>query len=84
MRRGQLSRQRTLRSPRACKVMERAGSRAVAILNHARILQMACELEENVRDSDAWKTEHCDETKMAAEKLFSYLDGDPNKIAVRS
>lgn len=46
--------------------MERAGSRAVAILNHARILQMACELEENVRDSDAGKNEHCDETKMAA------------------
>jgi hypothetical protein len=45
---------------------------------------MVCELEENVRDSDAWKNEHCDETKMAAEKLFSYLDGDPNKIAVRS
>jgi hypothetical protein len=64
--------------------MDRARSRAVAISNHARILQTVCELEENVRDSDAWKTEHCDETKMAAEELFSYLDGDPNRIAVRS
>jgi hypothetical protein len=64
--------------------MDRARSRAVAISNHARILQTVCELEENVRDSDAWKNEHCDETKMAAEELFSYLDGDPNRIAVRS
>jgi hypothetical protein len=64
--------------------MERAGSRAVAVFSHARRLQMVCELEENVRDSDARKIEHCDETKMAAEKLFSYLDGDSNRIAVRS
>jgi hypothetical protein len=52
--------------PASLLVMDRARSRAVAISNHARILQTVCELEENVRDSDAGKNEHCDETKMAA------------------
>ena len=40
---------------------------------------MVCELEENVCDSDAWKIKHCDEMKMAAEKIFPYLNRGSNR-----